>query len=60
MMTNGGKGDSKDVLETFQPMGKIGEVKDVVDAVLYLTQAGHVGSRWRLSTRFALNRRKRT
>ena len=34
MMTNGGKGDSKDVLETFQPMGKIGEVKDVVDAVL--------------------------
>jgi len=32
----------KDSLKTFQPMGKIVEVKDVVDAVLYLAQAGQV------------------
>ena len=34
--------DPKDFLKTFQPMGKIVEVKDVVDAVLYLAQAGQV------------------
>jgi NAD(P)-dependent dehydrogenase (short-subunit alcohol dehydrogenase family) len=34
--------DPKDFLKTFQPMGKIVEVKDVVDAVLYLSQAGQV------------------
>jgi NAD(P)-dependent dehydrogenase (short-subunit alcohol dehydrogenase family) len=34
--------DSKDSLKTFQPMGKIVEVKDVVDAVLYLAEAGQV------------------
>jgi NAD(P)-dependent dehydrogenase (short-subunit alcohol dehydrogenase family) len=36
------KDDPQDFLRTFQPMGKIVEVKDVVDAVLYLTQAGQV------------------
>jgi NAD(P)-dependent dehydrogenase (short-subunit alcohol dehydrogenase family) len=34
--------DPEDVLRTFQPMGKITEVKDIVDAVLYLAQAGQV------------------
>src|ERR1700733_7191825 len=34
--------DPKDFLKTFQPMGKIVEVKDVVDAVLYLARAGQV------------------
>jgi len=34
--------DSKEFLKTFQPMGKIVEVKDVVDAVLYLAHAGQV------------------
>jgi NAD(P)-dependent dehydrogenase (short-subunit alcohol dehydrogenase family) len=32
----------KEPLETRQPMGKIAEVKDVVDAVLYLAQASQV------------------
>jgi NAD(P)-dependent dehydrogenase (short-subunit alcohol dehydrogenase family) len=36
------KNDPKDFLKTLQPMGKIGSVKDVVDAVLYLAQAGQV------------------
>jgi NAD(P)-dependent dehydrogenase (short-subunit alcohol dehydrogenase family) len=36
------KDDPKESLKTFQPMGKIVEVKDVVDAVLYLVQAGQV------------------
>jgi NAD(P)-dependent dehydrogenase (short-subunit alcohol dehydrogenase family) len=36
------KGDPKDVLKAFQPMGKIVEIKDVVDAVLYLAQAEQV------------------
>jgi len=36
------KDDPKDSLKTFQPMGKIVEVKDVVDAVLYLVNAGQV------------------
>jgi NAD(P)-dependent dehydrogenase (short-subunit alcohol dehydrogenase family) len=34
--------DPKDSLRTLQPMGKMVEVKDVVDAVLYLAQAGDV------------------
>jgi NAD(P)-dependent dehydrogenase (short-subunit alcohol dehydrogenase family) len=34
--------ESKDFLRTFQPMGKIVEVTDIVDAVLYLAQAGQV------------------
>jgi NAD(P)-dependent dehydrogenase (short-subunit alcohol dehydrogenase family) len=36
------RNDPQDFLKTFQPMGKIVEVKDVVDAVLYLAQAGQV------------------
>ena len=36
------KDDPKDSLRTLQPMGKIAEVEDVVDAVLYLAQAGQV------------------
>jgi len=36
------KDDPKEVLKTFQPMGKIVEVKDVVDAVLYLAEAGQI------------------
>ena len=36
------KDDPKDSLKTLQPMGKIADVKDVVDAVLYLAQAGQV------------------
>jgi NAD(P)-dependent dehydrogenase (short-subunit alcohol dehydrogenase family) len=34
--------DPKDVLKTFQPMGKIVDVRDIVDAVLYLAKAGQV------------------
>jgi NAD(P)-dependent dehydrogenase (short-subunit alcohol dehydrogenase family) len=36
------KGDPQDVLRALQPMGGIGSVKDIVDAVLYLAQAGQV------------------
>jgi NAD(P)-dependent dehydrogenase (short-subunit alcohol dehydrogenase family) len=36
------KNDSKDILKTFQPMGKIVEIEDIVDAVLYLARAGQV------------------
>jgi NAD(P)-dependent dehydrogenase (short-subunit alcohol dehydrogenase family) len=36
------KNDSKEHLRTLQPMGKIGAVKDIVDAVLYLAQADQV------------------
>jgi len=36
------KDDPKDSLKKLQPMGKIADVKDVVDAVLYLAQAGQV------------------
>jgi len=36
------KNDPQDSLTSRQPMGKIVEVKDVVDAVLYLAQAGQV------------------
>jgi NAD(P)-dependent dehydrogenase (short-subunit alcohol dehydrogenase family) len=36
------KDDPKDVLKSFQPMGRIVEIKDVVDAVLYLAQADQV------------------
>jgi NAD(P)-dependent dehydrogenase (short-subunit alcohol dehydrogenase family) len=36
------KDDPKDFLRTLQPMGKMAGVKDVVDAVLYLAQAGQV------------------
>ena len=36
------KDDPKDVLRTLQPMGRIAEVKDIVDAVLYLVHASQV------------------
>jgi len=36
------KHDPKDFLKTLQPMGKIADLKDVVDAVLYLAEAGQV------------------
>jgi len=36
------KGQSKDVLETLQPMGQIVEVKDIVDAIIYLMEAHQV------------------
>ena len=36
------KNDSKEFLETLEPMGRIVAVKDIVDAVLYLAQAGQV------------------
>jgi len=36
------KDEPKDALRTFLPMGKIVEIKDVVEAVLYLAEAGQV------------------
>jgi NAD(P)-dependent dehydrogenase (short-subunit alcohol dehydrogenase family) len=36
------KDNPKEFLKTLQPMGQIASVKDVVDAVLYLAQAGQV------------------
>jgi NAD(P)-dependent dehydrogenase (short-subunit alcohol dehydrogenase family) len=36
------KDDPKDVLRTFQPMGKIVEIKDIVDAVLFLAEADQI------------------
>jgi NAD(P)-dependent dehydrogenase (short-subunit alcohol dehydrogenase family) len=36
------KDDPKDFLRTLQPMGGISDVKDIVDAVIYLTDAGQV------------------
>src|SRR3989454_12346922 len=36
------KDDSKEFLKTLQPMGRMVAVKDIVDAVLYLSQAGRV------------------
>ncbi len=36
------KDDPKDSLKTLNPMGKIADVKDVVNAVLYVAQAGQV------------------
>jgi NAD(P)-dependent dehydrogenase (short-subunit alcohol dehydrogenase family) len=36
------KNDPKDFLRTLQPMGGISEVKDVVDAIVYLTEAEQV------------------
>jgi NAD(P)-dependent dehydrogenase (short-subunit alcohol dehydrogenase family) len=32
----------KDVLRTLQPMGQISSVKDIVDAIVYLTEAGQI------------------
>jgi NAD(P)-dependent dehydrogenase (short-subunit alcohol dehydrogenase family) len=34
--------DSKDFLKTLSPMGEISDVSDIVDAIVYLTEARHV------------------
>jgi NAD(P)-dependent dehydrogenase (short-subunit alcohol dehydrogenase family) len=36
------EGDAKDALRALQPMGQISSVKDIVDAIVYLTEAGQV------------------
>ena len=36
------KDDPKDLLKTLQPMGQISDVKDIVDAIVYLTEARQV------------------
>ena len=36
------KDDWKGFVRTYQPMGQIPEVKDIVDAVIYLTEASQV------------------
>ena len=36
------KDGPKEVLKTLQPMGQISTVKDIVDAIVYLTEAGQV------------------
>jgi len=36
------KDDPKDFLRTLQPMGQMSAVKDIVDAIVYLTEAGQV------------------
>jgi NAD(P)-dependent dehydrogenase (short-subunit alcohol dehydrogenase family) len=36
------KNDPKDFLRQLQPMGEIADIQDVVDAVLYLVEAGQV------------------
>lgn len=36
------KDDPKDFLKTLQPMGQISSVKDIVDAIVYLTEASQV------------------
>ena len=36
------KDDPRDFLRTLQPMGQISRVKDIVDAIVYLTEAGQV------------------
>jgi NAD(P)-dependent dehydrogenase (short-subunit alcohol dehydrogenase family) len=35
-------GEPKDALKALQPMGRISEIKDIVDAIVYLTEAGQV------------------
>jgi NAD(P)-dependent dehydrogenase (short-subunit alcohol dehydrogenase family) len=34
--------DSRDYLQSLSPMGEISEIQDIVDAVIYLTEARHV------------------
>ena len=36
------KNDSKEVLRSFQPMGKIVEIQDIVEAVLFIARAGQI------------------
>ena len=55
------KDDPKDFLKTLQPMGQISDVKDIVDAIVYLTEAassdrggaarGRRCARWQMVTR---------
>ena len=33
------KNDPKDLLKALSPLGRVGDVQDIVDAVLYLTEA---------------------
>ncbi|MGH9713151.1 MAG: SDR family NAD(P)-dependent oxidoreductase [Candidatus Acidiferrales bacterium] len=40
--TNMHENDSMDALRKLQPMGRFSSVKDIVDAILYLTEAGQV------------------
>jgi NAD(P)-dependent dehydrogenase (short-subunit alcohol dehydrogenase family) len=42
--------DSKDFLKSLSPMGEISDVADIVDAVVYLTEARHVMERCCMST----------
>jgi NAD(P)-dependent dehydrogenase (short-subunit alcohol dehydrogenase family) len=34
--------DSREFLNSLSPMGMVSDVKDIVDAILYLTEAGQV------------------
>jgi NAD(P)-dependent dehydrogenase (short-subunit alcohol dehydrogenase family) len=34
--------DSKDLLKALQPLGRISDVNDIVDAIVYLTEASQV------------------
>jgi NAD(P)-dependent dehydrogenase (short-subunit alcohol dehydrogenase family) len=36
------KGQSKEFFKTLQPMGRVSDVKDIVDAIVYLTEADQV------------------
>ena len=36
------KDQPKDFLKTLQPTGQTSDVKDIVDAIVYLTEAGQV------------------
>jgi enoyl-[acyl-carrier-protein] reductase (NADH) len=36
------KDGPKDFLRTLQPLGQISDVKDIVDAIVYLTEASQV------------------
>jgi hypothetical protein len=55
------KDDPSDSPTTFQQMGKIVEIKDVVDAVLYLVRAGQVPGRhftWMVALTLAVGSRQ--
>jgi enoyl-[acyl-carrier-protein] reductase (NADH) len=34
--------DSREYLQSLSPMGEISEIQDIVDAIVYLTEARHV------------------
>ena len=42
MNKDGPKDGPKDFLRTLQPLGQISDVKDIVDAIVYLTEASQV------------------